>query len=43
MGKLARKVEDIDSLGFMMGECSIDIEINPFYRGFTILLLASRT
>jgi dynein heavy chain len=45
MGKLSRKVEDIDSLGFMMSvlqeirekECSIDIEINPVMDMYHLL------
>jgi dynein heavy chain len=45
MGKLSRKVEDIDSLGFMMSvlqevrekECSIDIEINPIMDMYHLL------
>jgi len=45
MGKLSRKVEDIDSLGFMMNvlqeirekECSIDFEINPIMEMYDLL------
>lgn len=45
MGKLSRKVEDIDSLGFMMNvlreirekECSIDMEINPIMDMYRLL------
>lgn len=45
MGKLSRKVEDIDSLGFMMNVlqeirekgCSIDIEINPIMDMYHLL------
>lgn len=45
MGKLSRKVEDIDSLGFMMGvlqeirekECSIEIVINPIMEMYHLL------
>jgi dynein heavy chain len=45
MGKLSRKVEDIDSLGFMMSvlqeirekECSIDTEINPIMDMYHLL------
>ena len=45
MGKLSRKVEDIDSLGFILSviqeirekECSIDIEINPIMDMYRLL------
>ena len=45
MGKLSRKVKDIDSLGFMMSvlqetrekECSIDMEINPIMDMYWLL------
>jgi dynein heavy chain len=45
MGKLSRKVEDLDSLGFMMRvlrevrdkECSIDMEINPIMDMYRML------
>lgn len=45
MGKLSRKVEDIDSLGFMMQvlqeirekECSIDMELSPIMDMYRLL------
>ena len=45
MGKLSRKVEDLDSLGFMMQvlkeirekECSIDMDINPIMDMYRML------